>query len=67
LAAAGVSSTGEEIHEFGNAQTRENDPAPEIAPDSGNSKMEKSYPKISLVLKEDLLETWMLTQGKLLL
>jgi hypothetical protein len=36
LAAAGVSSTGEEIHESGNVQTRENDPAPEIAPDSGN-------------------------------
>jgi hypothetical protein len=34
LAAAGVSSTREEIHESGNVQTRENDPAPEIAPDS---------------------------------
>jgi hypothetical protein len=36
LAAAGVSSTGEEIHESRNVQTRENDPAPEIVPDSGN-------------------------------
>jgi hypothetical protein len=36
LAAVGVLSTGEEIHESGNVQTRENDPAPDIAPDSGN-------------------------------
>jgi hypothetical protein len=36
LAAAGVSSTREEIHESGKVQTRENDPAPEIVPDSGN-------------------------------
>jgi hypothetical protein len=36
MAAAGVSSTGEEIHESGNIQTRENDPTPEIVPDSGN-------------------------------
>jgi hypothetical protein len=36
MAAAGVSSTGEEIHKSGNIQTQENDPAPEIVPDSGN-------------------------------
>jgi hypothetical protein len=36
LTAARVSSTEEEIHESGNVQTRENDPAPEIVPDSGN-------------------------------
>jgi hypothetical protein len=36
MATAGVSSTGEEIHESGNIQTRENDPAPDIAPDFGN-------------------------------
>jgi hypothetical protein len=36
LAAAGVLSTGEEIHESRNVQTRENDPTPEIALDFGN-------------------------------
>jgi hypothetical protein len=35
-AATGVSSTGEEIHEPRNIQSREDDLAPNIAPDSGN-------------------------------
>jgi hypothetical protein len=36
LATAGISSTGEEIHEFGNVQSRVDDPTPDTAPDSGN-------------------------------
>jgi hypothetical protein len=36
LAAAGILSTGEEIHESGNVQSREDNPVPDIAPDSEN-------------------------------
>jgi hypothetical protein len=36
LAAAGVSSTGEEIHESGNVQSREDNPVFDIVPDSEN-------------------------------
>jgi hypothetical protein len=36
LAAAGVSSTGEEIRESGNVQPRKDNPILDIAPDSGN-------------------------------
>jgi hypothetical protein len=54
LAAAGVSSTGEEIHESGNVQTRENDPAPEIAPDSGNREDGEIISKDKSGAEEDL-------------
>jgi hypothetical protein len=36
LAAAGVSSTGEDIPESGNFQSQEDDPVPDIASDFGN-------------------------------
>jgi hypothetical protein len=56
LAAAGVSSTGEEIHGTGNVKTRENDPTPEIAPDSGNHEDGEIRSEDASSLEEDLTD-----------
>jgi hypothetical protein len=56
LAAAGISSTGEEIHESGNVQSREDDPAAEVAPDSGNHEEGEIRSKDKFGAEEDLTD-----------
>jgi hypothetical protein len=56
LAAAGISSTGEEIHESGNVQSREDNPVPDTAPVSENREDGEIGSEDTSGAEEDLVD-----------